>query len=135
MRQAYDELELHVKERTAELVVKNEELIAEILERKRAEKEARRSAELAEGLAQSLVLLNSSLDLDQVLDAILEQLRVSVPYTIAAITERIKESVHVIRYTNIAKHPETARGDRICKHSTDPENEQRYYRVSTASLY
>jgi PAS domain S-box-containing protein len=110
LRRAYDELEVRVKERTVELSVRNEKLKAEVLERERAEREARSSAQLAEGLAQSLVLLNSSLDLDQVLDAILEQLKVSVPYTIAAITERKNESVHIIRYTNITNHPETARG-------------------------
>jgi PAS domain S-box-containing protein len=108
LRRAYDELELRVKERTVELQVKNDQLKAEIIERERAEKEALSSARLAEGLAQSIVLLNSSLDLDQVLDAILEQLRISVPFTMAAITERIIDSVHIIRYTTINNHPETA---------------------------
>jgi PAS domain S-box-containing protein len=69
----------------------------------------RRQRELAEGLVQSIVALNSSLDLDYVLNMILEQLRRSVPFTMAGITLIENGSVRVVRYTGLDYHPETAK--------------------------
>jgi PAS domain S-box-containing protein len=69
----------------------------------------RRQRDLAEGLVQSIVALNSSLDLDSVLNTILEQLRRSVPFTMAGITLVDDGSVRVVRYTGLDKHPESTR--------------------------
>jgi PAS domain S-box-containing protein len=78
----------------------------ELLEMSNAE---RRQRELAEGLVQSIVVLNSSLDLDYVLNTILEQLRRSVPFSMAGITLIEGSSVRVVRYTGIDNHPESDR--------------------------
>jgi PAS domain S-box-containing protein len=78
----------------------------ELLEMSNAE---RRQRELAEGLMQSIVVLNSSLDLDYVLNTILEQLRRSVPFSMAGITLIEGSSVRVVRYTGLDNHPESDR--------------------------
>jgi PAS domain S-box-containing protein len=78
----------------------------ELLEMSKAE---RRQRQLAEGLVQSIVVLNSSLDLDYVLNMILEQLRRSVPFTMAGITLVEGSSVRVVRYTGLDNHPESDR--------------------------
>jgi PAS domain S-box-containing protein len=54
LRQAHDELEMRVQERTAELQLANEALQAEILERRQAEKELRSSEERFRQLAENI---------------------------------------------------------------------------------
>ncbi len=97
--------------------------LVDVTERKRAEIQLERQnqelralsnsehkqRELAEGLAQSVVALNSNLDLEYVLDTILEQLQRSIPYTIAAITQKEDDSVRVVRYTSLKIHPESSK--------------------------
>ena len=97
--------------------------LVEVTERKRAELQLERQnqelralseaehkqRELAEGLAQSVVALNSNLDLEYVLDTILEQLRRSIPYTIAAITQVEDDTVRLARYTSLESHLESAK--------------------------
>ena len=78
----------------------------ELLEMSKAERWQR---QLAEGLVQSIVVLNSSLDLDYVLNTILEQLRRSVPFTMAGITLIEGSTVRVVRYTGLDHHPEAAK--------------------------
>jgi len=89
LREAYDQLEMRVEERTLALAGANEELQAEIAERKRAEEALVRNLEerlaTEETLRQrnrELALLNragqtlsSTLDLDQVLVIVLEEVR------------------------------------------------------------
>ena len=79
LRKAHDELEMRVQERTAELAQANEALQAEIMVRKRAEEAIRRERDLAEALAEAAAVVSSSLDPDQVLDRILEQVSRVVP--------------------------------------------------------
>jgi len=92
LQRAYDELEIRVKERTAELSSANEQLKQEIEERKRAQEAQLRSqlAEheqrtLAEALRDIAALLNSTLNLDEVLDRILAEIGQVVPHDTANI--------------------------------------------------
>ncbi|HSB03219.1 MAG TPA: GAF domain-containing protein [Anaerolineales bacterium] len=66
LHKAYNELELRVQERTQELRLASE-----------AE---RRHRELAEGLAQSVMALASSLQLEDVLNILLDQIRRAIPF-------------------------------------------------------
>ncbi len=72
LRQAHDHLELRVQERTQDLTRVNEELLA-------LSHAERRQRELAEALVQATIALGSSLELDQVLDRILEQIQRFIP--------------------------------------------------------
>ncbi len=75
LRQAHDELERRVRERTAELAQANATLRAEIAERERAEEELQqRNRELAL-LDRANQTVASTLDLDRVLAIILEEVR------------------------------------------------------------
>jgi putative nucleotidyltransferase with HDIG domain len=74
-----DHLEELVKERTAELLRANEQLQRGIAERKRVEEESCRQRDLAEALAEAAAVVSSTLDSDEVLDRILEQVSRVVP--------------------------------------------------------
>jgi signal transduction histidine kinase len=87
-----DHLEDLVAERVAELRTANEQLEREIAERGRAESEReqllkaeREQRRLAEALRQASAALSSTLDYDEVLDRILEQVRQVVPEAAASI--------------------------------------------------
>jgi HD-GYP domain-containing protein (c-di-GMP phosphodiesterase class II) len=68
LRKAHDGLELRVKERTTELAKANESLRAEITEHRRVEEEIeRRTRELAALNAIATAMMQSALDLDEVL--------------------------------------------------------------------
>lgn len=70
LRQARDELELRVAKRTAALDEANRALQAEILERERAEADARRQAAQAEALARVARSFNAQLEQSQVLEIV-----------------------------------------------------------------
>jgi signal transduction histidine kinase len=92
LRRHQDHLEDLVAERVAELRKANEQLEREISERGRAESEReqllkaeREQRKLAEALRQASAALSSTLDYDEVLDRILEQVRQVVPEAAASI--------------------------------------------------
>lgn len=60
LRQAHDELEQRVEERTAELAKANEQLMAEIDERKRTEKDLQLHREIIENMAEGVYLIRTS---------------------------------------------------------------------------
>lgn len=85
LRQTNDELEHHVAERTAELSLANIELQQEIAERKRAEQAEREQRILAEALRDSIAALNNTLSIDDVLDAVLNAVKLTLPHEAANI--------------------------------------------------
>lgn len=68
------QLEQSVHERTIDLEIANEHLRQEIIERKRAEAAERQQRILAEALVRTSAIINSSLDFQEVLKLILENL-------------------------------------------------------------
>jgi PAS domain S-box-containing protein len=90
LRQAHDELERRVQERTAELAKANEALRAEIAERKRVEEQLR--AQSAASLA-----LTQTLNLDTVIDTLLDHLNPLVPYESAMVILPQDEAHLVVR--------------------------------------
>jgi len=120
LREAHDQLEMRVEERTAALARANEELQAEITERKRAEEALIRNLE--ERLATEETLrqrnrelallhragqtLSSTLNLDQVLITVLEEVR---------------QSLNVVACSIWLIDPET--DELVCRQVTDPQSE------------
>jgi PAS domain S-box-containing protein len=80
LRQAHDELERRVRERTAELARANDELRAEIAERIRVEEALRVQSAIARSLSDASTALTQTLELDTVLDTLLDYLGGLVPY-------------------------------------------------------
>jgi len=121
LRRSRDELELRVQERTQELAIVNEGLKSEITQRKNAElmleqqndelkamsQAERRQRELAEGLVRSNIALNSSLELEEVLASILEQIRRTVPFRGADIMLVNGNSLRVASYSGFEGYPES----------------------------
>lgn len=85
VRTANVQLEQRVSERTAELVVANKLLKREIREHRRTEQAEREQRTLAEALRDTSAALNRTLDLEEVLQRILEQLGRVVPHDVANI--------------------------------------------------
>lgn len=83
--QAYNDMETQVKERTEKLRVSNRRLRKEILERRNAELAERDQRTLAEALRDIAAILNSTLNLDEVLDEILANVGRVVPHDSANI--------------------------------------------------
>jgi signal transduction histidine kinase len=97
LREARDELELRVQERTAELAAANEELRA-AAGRNVALYEAERSARhTAETLSAASLALTQTLDLTQVMNTLLEYLRQLVPYDSASLIWPSTETDLVVR--------------------------------------
>ena len=70
LQKAHDELEMRVQERTAELAKANEELQAEIIERKRSEEEKARNQRLLLALSQAAQAVQQARTPDQVYRAV-----------------------------------------------------------------
>ncbi|HML21038.1 MAG TPA: GAF domain-containing protein [Aggregatilinea sp.] len=85
VRVANVQLEHRVSERTAELVVANKLLKREIREHRRTEQAEREQRTLAEALRDTSAALNRTLNLEEVLERILEQLGRVVPHDVANI--------------------------------------------------
>jgi signal transduction histidine kinase len=83
--QAYQEMEKQVKERTEKLRVSNKLLRKQIRERRNAELAEREQRTLAEALRDTAASLNSTLNLDEVLDEILANVGRVVPHDSANI--------------------------------------------------
>ena len=119
LRAARDDLERRVQERTRELAITNQGLSNEIAQRKSAElrleqqndelralsQAEHRQRELAEGLVRSTVALNTSLELEQVLTSILEQIRRAVPFRGADIILVDGNTLRVASYTGFEGFP------------------------------
>jgi PAS domain S-box-containing protein len=100
LRTAHNELELRVYERTQELANANGDLLNEIAERERAQKElerqnvesqaltvlAQEERQFAEALGKAAISLNKSLRLDEVLAHILLEIKGVIPYQLATVT-------------------------------------------------
>jgi signal transduction histidine kinase len=80
IRRINEELEQRVTERTRELEAANEHLRREVAERKRAENAEREQRSLAEALRDTASALTSTLDFEEVLDRILENVGLVVPH-------------------------------------------------------
>lgn len=85
LQAAYDELELRIQARTAELVKANAALRQEVAERQRAEEAERRQRLLAEALTQSVAALNTAFDREAVFDYLLDTIEEIVPHRAANI--------------------------------------------------
>jgi len=72
LRESHDQMEQRVIERTAELSRANKELQKEILIRQQAELAERQQRQLAEALKDSITAMNSTLDIEDVLDRLLD---------------------------------------------------------------
>jgi PAS domain S-box-containing protein len=98
LRQAHDKLERRVQVRTAALAKANEELQAEITERKRVGEQLRLQTTVAEGLVEATLALNQSLDLDEVLDRILEQTQRVIPCRAVAVMLVKDTTIYLTRH-------------------------------------
>ena len=85
VRTANIQLEQHVSARTAELVVANKLLKREIREHRRTEQAEREQRTLAEALRDTSAAFNRTLNLEEVLQRILEQMGRVVPHDVANI--------------------------------------------------
>jgi len=93
---AHDELEERVQERTRELEAANQSLEA-------LSQSDRRQRLAAEGLLETTLILNSSLNLDQVLDRILAQTQRTVLCAAVAVIPMAEEPTHIARQHGLAK--------------------------------
>lgn len=92
-----DELEQRVQARTEQLVRANQNLRQQIAERKRAEVAERHQRILAEALHDSSDMLNSTLDLDAILDHLLEAMTPVIPHDAANIMLLDNDEVRIVR--------------------------------------
>ncbi|HZD11715.1 MAG TPA: PAS domain S-box protein [Candidatus Binatia bacterium] len=104
VQQTAAELEKRVAERTVELAQAIVQLQQEIQDRQRAEAHARGQQVLAEALRDSTAALNETLDLDEVLDRILENLGQVVPHDVANIMLIEDGRVRVARMSGFSEH-------------------------------
>jgi PAS domain S-box-containing protein len=91
------ELEQRVAERTARLLDTNVRLAREIEERTQAETAEREQRTLAEALRDTIGALNSTLELEEVLDRILDNVGQVVPHDAASVTLLEKGVARVVR--------------------------------------
>jgi signal transduction histidine kinase len=101
LQRAHDELDLRVKERTADLQEANALLKQEINERKQVEATEREQRTLAEALRDTAAVINSTLEPDQVLDRILSEIGRVVPHSTADIIMVQGETATIVR----RRHP------------------------------
>lgn len=94
------QLEIRVQERTKNLQRTNNDLIAEIGERRRAQEQERQQRIFAEALHQSVSTLNTTLDRDTVFDKLLEVLSSIVPHDASTIMLLNDFELEVIRGRN-----------------------------------
>ncbi|RME69748.1 MAG: PAS domain S-box protein [Chloroflexi bacterium] len=103
LQRAHAELEQRVKERTAELSAANAQLKQEIHERKLLQAIEREQRTLAEALRDTAALLNSTLDLDEVLDRILSTIGRVVPHDTASIILVEDDMARMVRFRQRGK--------------------------------
>lgn len=98
LQRSNEELEQRVARRTEELTHINETLKQEIAERRRAEESERDQRMLAEALTETGSVLNSTLELDKVLDRLLGSIAAVVPHEAANIMLMEGDSAHIVRH-------------------------------------
>ena len=99
LRKAHDELERRVQERTQELTVANQELLA-------VSRSERQQRELAETLIEAMISLSSSLELDQVLGRILDRAAHVIPCQGVAVLTIQDRHIRLARHSGFDDHPE-----------------------------
>lgn len=104
LRQAHQELEMHVRERTDELQTANILLRQEIVERRRAEEAEHKQRNLAEALRDIAIALSSSLDLPEVLQRILTNVSRVVAHATADIMLIDGKTIYVAGCRGYAEH-------------------------------
>lgn len=97
LREAYEQMEQRVVARTTELQEANQELQQEIITRQRAEEAERRQRILAEALQDSITALNNTLNIDDVLDAVLDAMKVTVEHDASNIMLIEKDMLVIVR--------------------------------------
>jgi PAS domain S-box-containing protein len=102
----YEELEQRVQQRTVQLSRANAQLQQEIAERELAEAAEREQRALAQALSSSAAVLNQTLNLEDVLDRILENLENVVPHDVAHVMLREEDEVRVARL--VCRHEQPA---------------------------
>jgi len=104
LQRAHDELDLRVKERTADLQEANALLKQEINERKQVEATEREQRTLAEALRDTAAVINSTLEPDQVPDRILSEIGRVVPHSTANIIMVQGETATIVRRRDPGKN-------------------------------
>lgn len=95
--EANDQLEQRVAGRTLELSQANKELQQEIIERQRAEQSEREQRLLAEALRDSIAALNNTLNIDEVLDVVLDAMKLTIDHEGANIMLIEDDTLIVVR--------------------------------------
>lgn len=96
LRQAHQELEMRVRERTIELETTNTLLRRENIERRRAEEAERKQRNMAEALRDIAIALNGSLELTEVLQRILSNIDQVVAHSAADIMLLEGRTIYVV---------------------------------------
>ena len=113
LREAHDELEARIQERTAELAAANAALVQQAEERERAYAAAQYARKVAETTSSANLAIAQTLSFDSVLDTLLDYLKRLVPYDMAAVLLLDAESrlvVHASRASAEWFEPVLARG-------------------------
>lgn len=97
LREAYDQMEQRVNERTKELEQANHELQQEIITRQQAEESERRQRILAEALQASITALNNTLEIDVVLDVVLTAMKTTVEHDASNIMLIENDTMVIVR--------------------------------------
>lgn len=97
LREAYDQMEQRVNERTKELEQANHELQQEIITRQQAEESERRQRILAEALQASITALNNTLEIDVILDVVLTAMKTTVEHDASNIMLLENDTMVIVR--------------------------------------
>ncbi|HMA34380.1 MAG TPA: MEDS domain-containing protein [Chloroflexia bacterium] len=98
-----DKLEQRVVERTRELAAANDELRREVAARQQTEAAEREERVLAEALSDTVAVLNSTLDFEEVLDRILENVGRVVAHDVSTIALLDQDIWRVVRHRGFAE--------------------------------
>ena len=114
LRESHDRMEQRVVERTEDLRRANEDLQQEIIIRQQAEESERRQRILSEALQDSISALNNTLNIDDVLDAVLDAMKLAVEHDASNIMLLEGQSLTVVRQRGYSsKLPDTIPLDSI----------------------
>jgi PAS domain S-box-containing protein len=97
LRESHDRLEQRVKERTEDLYRANKDLLHEIAIRQNAEQSERQQRIVAEALQDSISALNNTLNIDDVLDAVLDAMKLTVEHDASNIMLIEGETLTIVR--------------------------------------
>jgi len=97
LRESHNRMELRVVKRTEDLRRANAELQQEIIIRQQTEESERRQRILAEALQDSITALNNTLNIDDVLDAVLDAMKLTVEHDAANIMLLEDKTLTIVR--------------------------------------